>query len=86
MEYSKKLITEVKRLYPNVKEMHLLAETGHIMLGRWLDDSSEGGISFKEILQANSLQYLHQLAKDLKEKKDLYTLWNEEYNKHLGYT
>jgi hypothetical protein len=75
MAYTQELINEVKELYPNSPEMHRLAESGGVFLGRYLDDNSQGGIGINEILLATSLEELQKKARILKRKKELYAKW-----------
>lgn len=78
MKYSNDFVSEVKRVYPNNREMHRLAEEGNYFLGRYLDDSSQGGISVDEILLATSLESIQNKARELKRKKQLYARWFDE--------
>lgn len=76
--YSEKLIKEVKEVFPDTKEMHRLAENGNAMLGRWLDDNSENGISINLILAASTLEEIKDLARKAKRKVELYKMWCDE--------
>ncbi len=80
MQYSKELINEVKELYPNSKEIHDLAKSGNVFLGRYLDDSSSGAISIDTILLATSLDELQKKARMAKRKLELYHKWCDEYD------
>ena len=71
MEYTQNFIDRVKKLYPNSPEMHKLAEEGNYFLGRWLDDSSCGGISADEILNT-PYEELKKKAEVLKQRQELY--------------
>lgn len=75
MAYTQELINEVKELYPNSSEMHKLAETGNVFLGRHLDDASQGGFPVDTILLAISLEELQNQARDMKRKRELYGKW-----------
>ena len=79
MGYSRELIAEVKELYPNTKEMHKLADDGNGFLGRYLDDSSGGGIAIETVLLATSLNELQDKARIEMRKVKLYRKWNVEY-------
>jgi hypothetical protein len=79
MKYSESLIEQVKKLYPNSTEMQHHAEAGNTILGRFLDDSSSGGIGAETILSIHTIEELHQRAKLLKAKQDLYQQWWGEY-------
>jgi len=76
--YSDKLIKEVKEVYPDSKKMHILAESGNVFLGRYLDDSSQNGISIDEILLATSLNELQEKARMYKRRINLYKMWCDE--------
>lgn len=76
--YTKELIAEVKELYPTSTEMHKLAENGHVFLGRYLDDSQQGGIDVDAILLATSLDELQNQARTLKRRKELYGKWCDQ--------
>jgi len=76
--YSDKLIKEVKECYPEYKEIHRLADTGSVWLGRYLDDSSSGSIGVDRILTALSLEELQDIARREKRKVNVYKMWCEE--------
>ena len=76
--YTQDLIDEVKELYPNSNKMHHLAETGNVLIGRYLDDSSYGSVSLDEILNATNLNELKDKARILKRKRDLYAKWRDQ--------
>lgn len=76
--YTQELIREVKELYPNSPDMHKAAESGRDILGRYLDDSSTGGMSVDKILLATSLDELQKEARLIKRKKELYGKWCKE--------
>lgn len=78
MAYSQQLIDEVKHIYPDDEKMHELAETGSVWLGRYLDDSSHGGIPLDDILVATSLEVLQEKARFIKRKIALYRKWCDE--------
>ena len=71
MAYTREFIDKVKALYPNTPEMHRLAEEGNQALGRWLDDSSCGGISPDKILKSTYEEMLTE-AQVLKARRKLY--------------
>lgn len=72
MKYTQEFIDRVKELYPDCKEMHRLAEEGNAFLGRWLDDSSYGGIDPDTILNT-SYEELKRKAEIQKQKRELYS-------------
>lgn len=78
MAYTKELIAEVKELYPDMKEMHKLADEGSVWLGRYLDDSCPRAISIHDVLSATSLSDLKKTARGYKRKIDLYGKWCEQ--------
>lgn len=76
--YTQELIDKVKEMYPNSQEMHQLADTGNAFLGRYLDDSSHGGISIDTVLLATSLDELQKTARVMKKKVELYRMWCDQ--------
>jgi len=76
--YSQEFINKVKECYSSSPEMHKMAKEGEYFLGRYLDDSSQGGISVDTILLATSLDELQKTARELKKKKELYAMWHKE--------
>lgn len=79
--YSKEFINKVKKVYPNSKDMHKMAESGNHFLGRYLDDSSQGGISPDDILLSTSLDKIQEKARNLKMRQELYSNWYNETRK-----
>lgn len=71
MAYTQEFINRVKQLYPENTRMHELAEEGSYFLGRFLDDSSSGGISPDEVLKL-SHEELVSKAKIMQERRELY--------------
>jgi len=78
MAYTQELIDEVKELYPDSAEMHKLAESGGVFLGRYLDDSSPTGFPIDEILLATSLEEIQKKARLMKRKVQLYKKWCQQ--------
>jgi hypothetical protein len=76
--YTQDLIDKVKKVYPNEKEMHRLADEGNAFLGRYLDDSSQGGVALDDILKATSLEEIQKKARNIKIKRELYGEWCEQ--------
>lgn len=76
--YSEQLIKRVKEIYPDNKEIHKLADTGNVYLGRYLDDNSNPSISINVILNSTDLESLKKIALKEKEKLELYFMWCEE--------
>lgn len=83
LQYSKELIADIKRLYPDSSAMHKLADEGNAFLGRYLDDS-RGGVGLDTILLATSLQEIQDLARLQKERNALYARWGKEYDTWKG--
>lgn len=77
-QYSQAFINRGKCVYPSNMDMHNLAEENGYFLGRYLDDSSQGGLSIDTVLKSNSLEELKKGAQEIKERKDLYREWSEE--------
>ena len=82
MHYSKELINEVKRLYPDHKEMIQLAEQGNSELGKSLDVHSQTGMTFEDIISTTSLEELQKEAKLGQRKLDLWNTWRKEWKNH----
>ena len=76
--YSAKLISEVRACYPENTEIHKLADEGATFLGRYLDDSSGGGIPLDTILCAITLEELQAKARIAKRKILCYRMWCKE--------
>jgi hypothetical protein len=81
MAYTAELIKEVKELFPESKDMARLADEGSVFLGRYLDDSSYGGLDVDTILLATSLEELQSRARIMKRKRQLYAKWCEQVPK-----
>jgi len=77
MEYPEDFIKEVKEVYPDSPDMHRLADEGQYFLGRYLDDSSGGGIPLDTVLTALTLEELQVKARTEKRKINLYRRWSE---------
>ena len=78
IKYSEAFVAKVKRLYPTFTDMHRHADGNSYMLGRYLDDSSSGGINYDTILKSSSLEELKKIATEAKEKIELYIEWGKE--------
>lgn len=81
-KYSPQFIAKVKRLYPFSSEIHRHVDNGNEILGRYLDDSSSGGIDPDKILSIHHIDAIHALARERKEKIALYAEWYNEINKN----
>lgn len=72
MKFTESFINEAKELYPTWTELHRALENGSGPIGRMLCDGEEGTFSYRQILDASSIEMLHQIA-TLKERRlDLY--------------
>ena len=69
--YSKEFIARVKEVYPNSATMIELAEKGSDLLGRYLDDSSNGTLSPSDVLNSTYEELVAWAHKE-QEKRDLY--------------
>lgn len=76
--YSPGFVDKVRKLYPNDSGLLEHLNRNSSMVGRYLDDSSNGGLSVETILNARSLDELQEKARILKAKKDLYNEWYNE--------
>lgn len=83
--YSPALIAKIKEAYPTDTNIHQLADTGSVWLGRYLDDDSTGGISVDEILLATSLEEIQKKARNLKIRKQVYAMWCDEDPRRKGF-
>jgi len=84
MNYTEDFKKEVKELYPDFPEMHKLLDNGGTFLGRYLDDSCEGSISIKDILDATNLEDLQEKARYMQRKVNLYIKWCQLYDKEFN--
>ena len=87
MAYTQEFIDKVKRVYPNSKEMHKLAEEGNYFLGRYLDDGrgSAASITFspEEVINTSSEELIKK-AKIAQQKVEFERLKDELYAEFLG--
>jgi hypothetical protein len=78
-KYSDQFKKELKELFPNSPQMHEAAEQGRDIVGRYLDDSTQGiGVTADEILLATSLEVIQAKVRMQKRKKELYVKWGNE--------
>ena len=77
MIYPEDFKKEVKEVYPNSSDIHQLADDGEYFLGRYLDDSSGGGIPLDTVLTTLTLEELQKEARIEKRKINLYRRWCE---------
>lgn len=69
--FKKEFIEEAKALYPNWSDLHRAIEQNSGIIGRYLDDETPDGISYREILAASSLSELKAKAGIIKRQHDL---------------
>lgn len=69
--YSEQFESSMDQVFPGWRKY---ASSG--MLGRFMDDNTESGIPYQEILNASSLAELKAKASIIKMKHDLYTAYN----------
>lgn len=75
-QYTEKFKKKVRSVYGN--QFDKMLSEGNAFLGRFLDDSSQGGISVEKILLATDLESLQKEARNLKIKKELYSeYWDQ---------
>lgn len=77
-KYSAEFVNKAKAEYPNWTELHKALDSGNEFVGRYLDDSSQGGISPDEIVKLidqNKVQELRKKADQLIRRKKLYSDW-----------
>lgn len=79
MKYTEEFKNKCKQTYPDWDRLHEKLDEGCAWVGRYLSDS-RSSISYKTILQSNSLEELKSIALKEKQKTDLYTEWNTNYN------
>ena len=71
-KFKKEFIAEVDALYPGSTDMHRLMEQDNPWLGRWLCDSADSDISYRDVLNAKSLEELQDRARIIERKWNLY--------------
>ena len=72
--YSDDFIRDVRRCYPDSKDIIAAAENGDYFLGRYLDDNSSDTVSIEYIL-THSFDEIRQRALIEKQKSELYSRW-----------
>ncbi len=81
MFYPEDFKNRVKKVYPNWDELHRLLDSGDVVVGVYLDNTSPTALSLNTILTATSLKKLQEQAKIAQEKVALYHDWCTLYNK-----
>ncbi|MCB9980390.1 MAG: hypothetical protein H6863_04565 [Rhodospirillales bacterium] len=89
MKYPEEFKKAVLDVYPDSPDIQKHLENGDEFLGRYLDDSSHGGIApskIVELLEAGQSDELLAQAKDLLARKQLYAQWSDLYRqeRNLG--
>lgn len=77
-KYPAEFVKRAKAEYPNWAELHKALDGDNEFVGRYLDDSSQGGISPDEIVKLidqNKVQELRQKADQLIRRRKLYGDW-----------
>ncbi|MFA6270434.1 MAG: hypothetical protein WC657_04480 [Candidatus Paceibacterota bacterium] len=77
-QYPADFVRRAKEEYPNWPDLHKALNSGNEFVGRYLDDSSQGGISPYEIVKLidqNKVQELRQKADQFIRRKKLYSDW-----------
>lgn len=72
MKFSDDFINEAKELYPTWTELHWALDNGSGIVGRMLCDGESGTFSCQQILDASSIEMLHQKAMLKKRRLNLY--------------
>ena len=72
MKFSESFINEAKELYPTWEELHRALDNGSGWVGRMLCDGEDGTFSCQQILEASSIEMLHQKAMLKKRRLNLY--------------
>lgn len=83
MEYQEDFKQRVSKALENNPNVNRLLDSNSEMVGRYLEDSSQGRISPEEIVEAiesKNLEPLYNKAKNLMEIKALYDEWQNTYD------
>lgn len=79
-KYPAEFVKRAKAEYPNWPELHRALDSGNQVAGRYLDDSSSGGISPAEVvvmIDHNRVQELRKKADQLVRRQKLYSDWSD---------
>lgn len=75
------LIQEIKAAYPEWKELHIACDSNFNIVGRYLDDASEGSISPGEVLRLidGNHEELKRICESLIRRREIYVKWMNWY-------
>jgi hypothetical protein len=75
------LIQDIKAAYPEWPELHKACDSNSNIVGRYLDDASNGSISPEEILRLidGNHEELKRIANSLVRRKNVYVNWLNWY-------
>ena len=79
-QYPAEFVKRVKAAYPDWPDLHKALDKGSEIVGRYLDDSREGGIDPHEVVKMidqGQVQALRQKADELVLRQKLYTEWGK---------
>ena len=82
MQYSEEFKQKVLSTLGDSEDIKKMLDSGSEWLGRYLDDSSQGGLSPKEVVEAcqsMNLQPLYQKAQRKLALQQLYGEWSDMY-------
>jgi hypothetical protein len=77
--YPAEFVARVKAEYPKRPTLHKLLDDGESLVGRYLDDSSTGGLNAALVIQMideNKVAELRSSAQALVRRKELYAEWS----------
>ena len=77
-KYPAEFVKRVKAEYPNFTELHQALDRGADIAGRYLDDSSQGGVSAREVVKmidSKQVKQLREKADGLVRRQKLYGEW-----------
>ena len=79
-QYPANFVERVKAEYPNWPDLHKALDSGNQFAGRYLDDSSQGGISPSEVVKmidSGRVLELRNKADQLIRRQKLYSDWGK---------
>ena len=81
LQYPKSFVDKAKRLYPNWQKLHELLDNGSPFVHSLLRDARpEYNVSFARVLNAESLEDLHEYVRMEIEKEELWLEWTVIYD------
>lgn len=78
IRYKKEYVDKCKKIYPNDIKLHKALDENSITAGHYLSGGNRI-ISVEEILEANTLEELQDVARDIQTKAKLYEEWATMY-------